>query len=206
MSDDIISIDTGELAKVKPTATKVEVPIFKLVDENDTILRQPIEEFDFENPPVNPNAFASSLVETCKANKGLGLSANQCGFKYRVFVVGYGENYVAYFNPKITWVSDVLSHADEGCLSFPNLFIKITRPESVEVKYQDFTGETKTARFGGLTARCILHEFDHMNGVVFTTQAKPLALKTGLDKRMKLMRKYEKYAKLLQQQVKKLGK
>ena len=206
MSDEIISINTNEAAKVKPTATKVEVPLFKLVSEDNPILRQPIEDFDFENPPVNPNAFASSLVETCKANKGLGLSANQCGFKYRVFVVGYGENYVAYFNPKITWVSDVLSHADEGCLSFPNLFIKITRPEAVEVQYQDFTGENKTARFGGLTARCILHEFDHMNGVVFTTKAKPLALKTGLDKRIKLMRKYEKYSKLLEQQVKKLGK
>ena len=206
MSDEIISINTNEAAKVQPTATKIEVPLYKLVSEDDPILRQPIDNFDFENPPVNPNSFASSLVETCKANKGLGLSANQCGFKYRVFVVGYGENYVAYFNTKITWVSDVLSHADEGCLSFPNLFLKITRPEAIEIEYQDFTGETKTAKFNGLTARCVLHEFDHMNGIVFTTQAKPLALKTGLDKRNKLMRKYEKYAKALQQQVKKLGK
>ena len=122
MSDnEILSIDTGELAKVKPTASKVEVPIFKLVPENDPILFQPIEDFNFEDVPVNPNTFASSLVETCKANKGLGLSANQCGFKYRVFVVGYEDNYVAYFNPKITWQSDVLAHADEGCLSYPNL-------------------------------------------------------------------------------------
>ena len=204
MTDEIISINTGELAKVKPTATKIEVPIFKLVPENDPILFQPIEDFNFENAPVNPNTFASSLVETCKANKGLGLSANQCGFKYRVFVVGHGDNYVAYFNPKITWQSDVQAHADEGCLSYPNLFLKITRPHQIEVEYQDFTGEKHTAKFEGLTARCIQHEFDHMNGVVFTTRAKPLALKSGLDKRNKLMRKYEKYAKALQQQVKKI--
>jgi peptide deformylase len=205
MSDEIV-LNTSELAKVQPTATKVTVPVFKLVPEGSPILFEPIEDFNFEEPPVNPNEFASSLVETCKANKGLGLSANQCGFKYRVFVVGYGDNYVAYFNPKITWQSDVQAHADEGCLSYPNLFLKITRPHGIEVEYQDYTGEKRTAKFEGLTARCILHEFDHMNGVVFTTRAKPLSLKTGLDKRMKLMRKYEKYSKLLQQQVKKLGK
>ena len=74
------------------------------------------------------------------------------------------------------------------------------------IEYQDFTGEHKKARFSGLTARCIQHEFDHMNGVVFTTRAKPLALKSGLDKRTKLMRKYEKYAKTLEKQVKRMQK
>ena len=204
MSDEIISINTSESAKVKPTATKITVPVFKLVPENSPILFEPIEEFNFEDPPVNPNEFASSLVETCKANKGLGLSANQCGFKYRVFVVGYENDYVAYFNPKITWQSDVQAHADEGCLSYPNLFLKITRPHEIEIEYQDFNGEKRTSKFSGLTARCILHEFDHMNGVVFTTRAKPLSLKSGLDKRNKLMRKYEKYAKALQKQVKRI--
>ena len=59
--NEILSIDTGELAKVKPTATKVEVPTFKLVPENDPILFETIEDFNFEDAPVNPNAFASSL-------------------------------------------------------------------------------------------------------------------------------------------------
>ena len=201
---EVFTYNTEEALNQKPIQPQVQ--LLPLVGEDNPILKQVVPEFNFDNPPINPNSLASSLVDTCKYYKGYGLSANQCGFKYRVFVVGYEDNYVAYFNPKITWVSDVLSHADEGCLSFPNLFIKITRPEAVEVEYQDFNGENKKARFGGLTARCILHEFDHMNGVVFTTQAKPLALKTGLDKRIKLMRKYQKYAKLLQQQVKKLGK
>ena len=74
----------------------------------------------------------------------------------------------------------------------------------IDIEYQDYNGEKKTVRLAGLTGRVVQHEYDHMNGVVFTNRAKPLALKSGLDKRNKLMRKYEKYAKALQQQVKKI--
>ena len=205
MSDEIV-LNTEEIAKVKPAERKLEVPLFKLVPENDDILKQQLIDFNFEEPLVNPNTFASSLVETCKKNNGFGLAANQCGFNYRVFVAGYGENYVAYFNPKIVWESEETEMGMEGCLSFPNLFLNISRPKMIDIEYQDFTGEKKTARLAGLTGRVVQHEYDHMNGVVFTSRAKPMALKSGLDKRNKLMRKYEKYAKALQQQVKKLGK
>ena len=84
MADDILVLNTEELAKVKPTATKVTVPIFNILAEGTPSLNEPLPEFDFSNPPVNPNQFASSLVETCIKANGLGLSANQCGFPYRV--------------------------------------------------------------------------------------------------------------------------
>jgi peptide deformylase len=199
---DVISFDTKELAKVKPeqkaTATKVTtLPTYKLVSENDPILKQELEEFDFTNPPIEPNLFASSLVETCIANRGLGLSANQCGFKHKVFVAGAGEEYVAYFNPKILAVSEEEEIGPEGCLSFPHLYFSIYRPKWVEVEYQDFTGEKKTARLEGLTARVVLHEYDHMNGITFHTRAKPMALKSGLDKRDKLFYKLNRAQKKL---------
>jgi len=146
-------------------------------------------EFDFQNVPINPNSFASTLVETCKKYNGIGLSANQCGFEYRVFVMGSNDEYVAYFNPKIL-SSKGEAHMEEGCLSFPLLNLRITRPAEVEVEYQDFTGVTRTKTFTGITARCFLHELDHMNGMLYTSRVKPLALQFGLKKLDKIRRKY----------------
>jgi len=196
MSDDIISFNTEELSKVKVNETPT-VPIFSLVPEDDSVLFEVLPEFDFNNPPVNPIEFASSLVETCKSNRGLGLSANQCGFKYRVFVAGSDDNYVAYFNPKIIATSSEEKIGVEGCLSYPNLFLNVVRPQVVKVEYQDFNGEIRHATFEGLTARVFLHELDHMDGITFKQRAKPLALKSGIDKRNKFIHRLEKAAKKL---------
>ena len=164
-----------------------KVSTFKLVSENDPILKEVIPEFDFDKPPVDPNAFASSLVETCIKHEGFGLSANQCGFRHRVFVVGAGDEYVAFYNPKIISTSGS-AKLPEGCLSFKNLYLEIERPESIEVEYQDFTGAHKTGKFTGLTARCFQHELDHLNGVCYTSRVGPVALKMAYKKRIKFVR------------------
>jgi len=164
----------------------IEQPkILNLVSEDDPILRQVLSEFDFNDPPVNPMQFASELVETCKEFKGLGLSANQCGFPYRVFVMGHDDKYAAFFNPKIVYSTPETVHMMEGCLSFPMLGLMITRPQEIHVEYQDYTGEVKEAQFTGLTARCFQHELDHMNGILYTELAGSLALKRGMNKRDK---------------------
>ena len=186
-TEDIVLYDTVEAVKIKPTATQVET--FDLVPPDHPALYKVLPEFDFENVPINPNSFASTLVETCKKHHGIGLSANQCGFEYRVFVMGAGEEYVAYFNPKII-SSDGEAHMEEGCLSFPFLNLRITRPSKVEIEYQDFTGEKRTKTFDGISARCFLHELDHMNGIVYTSRVKPLALQFGLKRLSKIQRKY----------------
>jgi len=104
---------------------QVQIKTFDLVPENHEALKQKLPEFDFNSPPVNPNEFASSLVETCKKHNGLGLSANQCGFKYRVFVMGTGDNFVAFFNPVIIEQSEETVKIEEGCLSFKDLFLYV---------------------------------------------------------------------------------
>ena len=164
-----------------------------MVDESDPILRERIEEFDFENPPVDPNVFASTLVETCREHNGFGLSANQCGFRHRVFVMGAAEEYVAFFNPKIVASSAEESLLTEGCLSFPALALKILRPQKIEVEYQDFLGEKHTGTFDGLTAHIFQHELDHLNGICYTDRAKPMALKMGLKKRGKFNKLIQRY-------------
>ena len=184
-NDDIILYNTED--KVKPQAPSI--PTFDLVDPSWPVVNRVQPEFDFSNPPTDPNAFASSLVETAKKNNGLGLSANQCGYPYRVFVMGSEDNYIACFNPKILTVSGE-AHMPESCLSFPLLILNITRPKTIAVEYQDFNGETRTATFDGMTSRIFQHQLDILNGVLYTSRAKPLALKSGMKKVEKMYRKF----------------
>jgi peptide deformylase len=166
--------------------------ILPLVPEDYPTLKEVMPEFDFSNPPMNPNELASALVDTCKHYRGYGLSANQCGLKYRVFVMGAEDEYVAFFNPKLI-ESEGEAHMIEGCLSFPMLGLRITRPKEIVVEYQDFTGVLRQQRLAGISARCFLHELDHLNGIVYTERTKPLALKSGLEKRNKTIKKMGKY-------------
>ena len=202
---DVIRIDTDSW-KNELAIEQVKIEIFPLVPETHPALKKVLPEFDFTNPPVEPNKFASSLVETCKKHKGLGLSANQCGYEYRVFVMGNEDNYVAFFNPKILQASSDMLKMEEGCLSFLDLFISVERPSTIEVEYQDFTGQKKTAKFTGLTARCFQHELDHLNGILYTHLTKPLALQIAMKKRSKLADKRRKLQKQLVSKVKNVSK
>ena len=190
---DVFRINTEEIVN-NNLQPQVQIPTFELVAEDDPILREVMPEFNFDYPLINPAEFASSLIETCKKNQGIGLSASQCGFRHRVFVMGAGDDYVAHFNPKLLSHSEE-SHMIEGCLSFPLLGLRITRPSVIEVEYEDFTGASRTAKYAGISARCFLHELDHMNGIVYTTRAKPLALQSGLKKRVKLHKMITRYVK-----------
>lgn len=183
--DDLIVINTEQQTQI----VEKKVEIFELVHEEHSILKQALLEFDFENPPVDPVKFASSLVETCKLHRGLGLSANQCGFPHRVFVMGSDDSYVAFFNPEIINISKQEVHMIEGCLSFPFLGLRITRPAEIGVRYQDYTGEWKGTTLSGISARCFQHELDHLNGVVYTQRVKPMALQSGMQKRNKILKR-----------------
>jgi peptide deformylase len=200
VKDDVLIINTNPVVD-SPSISK-KIAIFDLVPENHAALTMCLPEFDFKNAPVNPVEFASSLVETCKKHNGLGLSANQCGYNYRVFVMGSGDEYVAFFNPKITSFSAETTKLEEGCLSSKDLFLNIERPTSIEVEYQDYNGITKTAKFAGLTARCFQHELDHLNGIVYTTHVKPLAMQMAMKKRIKLANQRDKLQKQMINKVK----
>lgn len=199
---DEIRIDTEAWKNESLPIQQTKIPLFELVAEDHTALRTVLPDFDFSSPPVNPNEFASSLVETCKKHGALGLSANQCGFTHRVFVMGTGDNFVAFFNPKITSSSVDRLDMEEGCLTFMDLFLKVKRPSEVYVEYQDYLGETKTAHYTGLTARVFQHELDHLNGIVYHSHVKPLALQMANKKRVKIANMRGKYEKAMIKKVK----
>jgi len=143
----------------------------KLVDENDPILTKVCEKFDFENPPVDPIELAQDLVRLLHERNGIGVSANQVGLPYRVFALrGSPENFVC-FNPRIVDVSSETNLLEEGCLTYPGLFVKIKRPRHIKVRFQTPNGDTRTETFVGMSARAFQHEMDHLDGIIFYNRA-----------------------------------
>lgn len=144
--------------------------IHTLVPSNSPILKQKMEEFDFSNPPTDPVQLAHDLAETMLDNNGLGISANQMGLPYRVFAIK-AEKIIVCFNPKIVDYSEETIYLEEGCLSYPDLYIKVKRPRTIKMRYTEPNGNTLTTVFSGLTARVALHEFDHMEGITYLQRA-----------------------------------
>jgi peptide deformylase len=157
--------------------------IYELIPTNSPICAQ-IDNFDFTNPPVNPLDLVSDLAETMLHNNGIGLSANQCGLPYRVFVM-YGEELIPCFNPRIVDMSAETVVMEEGCLSHPGLFVKIKRPRRIKVRYTEPNGHTTTRVFDGITARVFQHELDHLNGVNYQQRANKLHLEQARKKKKK---------------------
>ena len=181
---EVFSIQVPVVDQPVVTKTLVDLSNLKLVDYNDPILRQPVPRFNFSNPPVDPIEFAHALVNYMKKFNGIGLSANQLGLPYRVFAMAGEPNYVCY-NPVLVGHGEEIAKQDEGCLSYPNLYVKIPRWKSIKVRFTMPNGETTTKVFAGLTARVWLHEYDHMEGSIPLAQGSEMAVKNAIDKSRK---------------------
>ena len=102
---------------------------------------------------------------------GVGLSANQIGIGERVFIMMLNmetEETITCFNPRIIKRYDDNVWCEEGCLSFPDEIINIQRPDRIVVKYEDEDKKDHKIKLSGMAARVFLHEFDHLEGIVFT--------------------------------------
>ena len=142
-----------------------------LVEQNDPILTTKCQDFDFSNPPFDPIEFAQELVKFMYDKNGIGLAANQVGVPYRVFAMrGSPENYVCY-NPKIVQESEQHIVLEEGCLTYPGLFVKVKRPQFLRVRFSTPNGDTRTETFTNMTARTFQHELDHLDGIIFYNKA-----------------------------------
>ena len=106
------------------------------------------------------------MVDTMYTAQGVGLAGPQVGVLRRLFVMDVGNGVVEAVNPEIleTWGSQT---DEEGCLSFPNCQGSVTRPQRVKFKAQDRHGKWFVMTVEGLAARCVCHETDHLDGVVF---------------------------------------
>lgn len=156
-----------------------------LVDSDHPALKEELPEFDFANPPVDPIKLANQLAELMIRARGIGLSANQAGLPYRLFVMNTSP-ITACFNPRLVDVGEEQVLLDEGCLTYPGLTIKVKRPKNIKVRFTLPNGDTTTQKFTGITARVFLHELDHMNGENFINRAGPLAKSQAFKKWSKL--------------------
>jgi peptide deformylase len=143
----------------------------ELVPKYDPILTTLLtEDFNFENPQVDPADLAVAMVDFMRSHNGIGLSANQIGLNFRVFAME-GEPAHVCFNPRIVSQSDEQILLEEGCLSYPGLIVKVKRSRHCRIRFVGPDGETYTEQFTGMTARVIQHEVDHLDGVLFFDRA-----------------------------------
>ena len=141
--------------------------------KHDFLHSEDLEQFDFNNPQIDPVDLSQSMVKLMRKEMGYGLSANQVGLPLKVFVLD-GEPAYAVFNPRITYFGEEEILLEEGCLSYPGLTIKIKRPRFLRARFQDPYGDFVTKQFDGITSRVFQHEYDHLQGVDFTRKVSKL--------------------------------
>lgn len=184
---EILKIDTSVAAGIKAPEERIE-PL-QVFNDKFQMLSEVIPEFIGVMPDASITKLVKQLKMTMKLYSGLGLSANQCGIKERVFVIGTDQFQMACINPRVISVSEELIKDNEGCLSFPAFFLKISRPKWIEVEYTNENGERTKTYLDGLTARCFLHELDHLNGVAFTSYVGPTSILQATRKQAKMIKK-----------------
>jgi peptide deformylase len=168
----------------------------KLVYYPDPILAKGMEDFDFDKVKeifADAADLKEQMIDLMVSKKGIGLSAPQVGLNMRCFVIGETrESAIMVINPKILSFSEETELAPEGCLSFPDMFLNIARPKTVTAEWLDEHGKKQSGTLDGYGARCFLHEFDHLNGVVFKEKVSRLKWDRATTKKNKIQKQRKK--------------
>ncbi len=130
------------------------------------------------------------MLETMYSAPGIGLAAIQIGVPKRIVVMDLSKedekkSPFYFINPELVWKSKSKATYEEGCLSIPNQFAKIQRPEKCKINFLDYNGKEKSIEADGLLATCIQHEIDHLNGVLFIDYLSKLKKNMIMKKLMK---------------------
>lgn len=170
--------------------------IYKLIDNDNPLLKAQLTLSD----DVDREKLKTDLIDTMKNFEGIGLSANQIGIMERAFVMYHNfskREIMCCFNPKIVFTSEEEDYMDEGCLSWPGLWLKVKRPIWIEVEYENENGEHIKDKLKGLEARVFQHEYDHMEGTDFTQKVSRLRLDMAKKKKSKNFKK----SKIIQERM-----
>ena len=132
------------------------------------------------------------MVELMRKAKGVGLAANQVGIAKRFFVLEIEDKVKKVINPEIVEFGEEIVEYEEGCLSIPEIYKKVNRPEMIRVKYQNENGEIVEEELHDLWARAFQHEFDHIDGILFTERLSIMNKRLVAKKLTVLKRDYEK--------------
>ncbi len=145
--------------------------------------------------PITPEirTLVADMFETMYDAPGVGLAAIQVGVAKRVVTIDTAKeegvrDARVFIDPEIVWASEEKRVYDEGCLSIPEYYAEVERPDRVRVKFRDIEGEVQEIEADGLLATCIQHEIDHLNGVLFIDHISKL-------KRDRVIKRFAKAAK-----------
>jgi peptide deformylase len=162
-----------------PTYGQFHMAVRDVVVWPDDRLRQPSVPIGSIDTSVRE--LYQDLVDSMYAENGLGIAALQLGDPRRMFIVEPklagrepSDRPLAFINPEIVWASDEQQDSEEGCLSFPEIYIKVKRPMRCRVRATDLDGNQFEIEGEGLLARCLLHENDHLTGKLLVDFAGPL--------------------------------
>ena len=160
-----------------------------MIIKNVKKLREKItESWSFDSPPMDTDKFATELIDAMWEHSGLGISANQIGYPYRVFAMR-GETKkesIVCFNPVIKDFSPEMNTMEEGCLSLPDVYARVVRPAHVAISYLDKDGKEEGQLASGMTARVFQHELDHLDGILFVDRLGELSRNRAFEKASKI--------------------
>ena len=157
--------------------------ILPIIAYGTPILKKKCREIDTSYKDLDD--LINSMWETMYNASGVGLAAPQIGKSIRLFIVDaspFAEDKElditernklktfkeVFINPKITWSSSNLCSFNEGCLSIPDIREDVSREDQIEIEYQNEKFQNKTLKLSGLSARVVQHEYDHIEGILFT--------------------------------------
>ncbi|HRD46927.1 MAG TPA: peptide deformylase [Caulobacter sp.] len=165
-----------------------QLPILVAPDPRLKLRAEPVAQVD-----ACVRQLMDDLLETMYTASGIGLAAPQVGVLQQVLVVdvaGPNEPAQPYrmANPEVLWSADAWRSVEEGCLSLPEQFSEVSRPGQVRVRYLDETGALRVLDADGLLARCVQHEIDHLQGVLFVDHISSLRRNMILRKLAKVKR------------------
>ena len=139
-----------------------------LVNSENSLLNNKIKSSGVN---LDSNFLAKTLIENMLYHNGVGLSANQIGIDERAFVMMRdvkNNEILVCFNPKIIKSYTEEVEFEEGCLSYPELFLNISRPDKIVIKYEDVDKKEHKMKLQGFASRVFQHELDHLDGIDFT--------------------------------------
>ena len=163
-------------------------PLVIIPDSKLRLISEPVKEITDEIRKL-----ADDMLETMYDAPGVGLAAIQIGVPVRMVTMDVSKSEeerqpMVLINPEITWASEEKRVYEEGCLSIPEYYEEVERPDRVRFRYMNLQGETVEQDADGLLATCVQHEIDHLNGVLFIDYLSKL-------KRDRVVTKFKKAAK-----------
>jgi len=164
----------------------------KLIYHPNEFLERKVQPVDLDNLSFDPKELHKEMVDLMLSSQGIGLSANQIGLDQQVFVMGDKvDNTNMCINPTVLEYTEETVLDLEGCLSFPHMYVKLNRPKEILAEFYDENLEKQTVKIDGYSAKCYLHELDHLLGITMKDRCSKLKWDMAIKKSSKYKKLYE---------------